>query len=107
MEFDEKNRGKSPASAPDAVGPDVRNRGSTPPVALSTLKAGEKGTIMSIAADGEFGRRLIEMGLVHGSVVKVERIAPLGDPMDIKVKGYHLSLRKDEARQIEVERLQP
>ena len=45
------------------------------------------------------------MGVTPGSVVEVERIAPLGDPIDIKVKGYHLSLRKEEAEGIEIEAL--
>ena len=78
-----------------------------PAIPLSDLKVREKAVVTKISADGEFGHRLIEMGVVCGAVVRVERVAPLGDPLDIKVKGYHLSLRKDEARQIEVERLQP
>jgi Fe2+ transport system protein FeoA len=45
------------------------------------------------------------MGVIPGSVVEIERIAPLGDPIDIKVKGYHLSLRKEDAEKIEVETL--
>ena len=45
------------------------------------------------------------MGVTPGAVVEVERVAPLGDPIDIKVKGYHLSLRKDEAAGIEIEAL--
>jgi Fe2+ transport system protein FeoA len=45
------------------------------------------------------------MGVTPGTVVEVERVAPLGDPIDIKVKGYHLSLRKEEAEGIEVELL--
>jgi Fe2+ transport system protein FeoA len=45
------------------------------------------------------------MGVARGSVVTVERIAPLGDPMDIKVKGYHLTLRKEEAKRILVKPL--
>ena len=43
------------------------------------------------------------MGLTTGTVIEVERVAPLGDPVEMKVKGYHLSLRKDEASKIEVE----
>jgi len=51
----------------------------------------------------EIKKRIIEMGMTPGSVVELERIAPLGDPINVKVKGYHLSLRKDEAEGIDVE----
>ena len=52
---------------------------------------------------GETGKRLLEMGVTTGTVIGVESVAPLGDPIDIKVKGYHLSLRKEEADGIEIE----
>jgi Fe2+ transport system protein FeoA len=72
---------------------------------LKSLKPGRKGRVLKVHSQGEIKKRIIEMGLIPGSVVEVERIAPLGDPIDIKVKGYHLSLRKDEAERIEVEAL--
>jgi DtxR family Mn-dependent transcriptional regulator len=74
-------------------------------VKLKDLKPGQKGKVMKINARGETNRRIVEMGVTPGAVVEVERVAPLGDPIDIKVKGYHLSLRKDETEGIEIEAL--
>lgn len=70
---------------------------------LKDLKPGEKGRIVKVRGKGETNKRILEMGVTPGSVVELERIAPLGDPINIKVKGYHLSLRKDEAEGIDVE----
>lgn len=72
---------------------------------LNDLKPGQKGKVLKIDARGETNKRIVEMGVTPGSVVELERIAPLGDPIDIKVKGYHLSLRKEEAEGIEIEAL--
>jgi DtxR family Mn-dependent transcriptional regulator len=72
---------------------------------LKDLKPGQKAKVLKIIARGETNRRIVEMGVTSGAVVEVERVAPLGDPIDIKVKGYHLSLRKDEAAGIEIEAL--
>ena len=70
---------------------------------LSELKRGEKGKIVKVGGGGAIRRRLLDMGLVSGSEVEMERVAPLGDPIEIKVKGYNLSLRKEEAASIQVE----
>jgi Fe2+ transport system protein A len=70
---------------------------------LSELKKGQKAKITSINSKGLIKRRLMDMGVLPGETVEVEKIAPLGDPIDIFVKGYHLSLRKSEAEQINVE----
>ena len=70
---------------------------------LSELKRGEKGRIVKIGGTGSIRRRLLDMGMVSGSDVEMERVAPLGDPIEIKVKGYNLSLRKQEAASIQVE----
>ena len=70
---------------------------------LSELKRGEKGRIVKIGGTGSIRRRLLDMGLVSGSDIEMERVAPLGDPIEIKVKGYNLSLRKEEAATIQVE----
>lgn len=70
---------------------------------LSELKGGSKGKIVKIYGDKNLKRRLQTMGILPGEEVIVEKVAPLGDPIDVRVKGYHLSLRKDEADQIEVE----
>jgi len=74
-------------------------------VKLSELKTGESAEILKVGAVGEIKRRLLEMGVVAGSKVKVERLAPLGDPIEVLIKGYHLSLRKTEADEISVARL--
>ena len=58
---------------------------------------------MSIKGKGTVHRRLLDMGLVKGASVKIERVAPLGDPIEIRIKGYCLSLRKDEAKNIMVD----
>ena len=70
---------------------------------LSELKRGEKGRIVKIGGGGAIHRRLLDMGLVTGSDIEMERVAPLGDPIEVKIKGYHLSLRKEEAVSIQVE----
>ncbi|MCF6148035.1 MAG: ferrous iron transport protein B [Candidatus Kuenenia sp.] len=70
---------------------------------LATLKPGEKGKIIKIDATGSMKRRLMEMGFLAGEEVKVEKVAPLGDPVEVIVKGYSLSLRKAEAKNILVE----
>jgi len=69
---------------------------------LSELEVGQTAKIVKVGAVGEIKRRLMEMGLVAGAKVEVERLAPLGDPVEVKVMGYHLSLRKSEAAEIEV-----
>lgn len=72
-------------------------------VTLAALKPGQSGKVLSLTGDAAVKKRISEMGLTKGVVVLVERIAPLGDPMDIKVRGYRLSLRKDEAARVEVD----
>jgi len=73
---------------------------------LNELEIGEKGKITRIRNRGEINRRIRDMGVVPGTLVEVETRAPLGDPIEIKVKGYHLTLRGNEAAAIEVERIQ-
>ena len=69
---------------------------------LGRLKPGERGTIAKIAAEGHLKRRLMDMGLHVGEEISIKRVAPLGDPIEIVVKDYNLSLRKREADLIEV-----
>ena len=70
---------------------------------LSELKVGQRAKIIAIHASGQIKRRLFDMGVLSGETIRVEKVAPLGDPIDIVVKNYHLSLRKSEAQSIEVE----
>ena len=73
-------------------------------VPLSELKPKEKGTIVKVGGDGPVRRRILDMGVVPGTEVEVVRVAPLGDPVELLIRGYHLSLRKEEAREILVEK---
>lgn len=70
---------------------------------LAKLKPGEQGKITKMWAIGPLKRRLMDMGVLVGERVKVEKIAPLGDPIEVTIKSYQLSLRKKEAEGIEVE----
>lgn len=67
---------------------------------LNKLKPKQKGKIVALKGSGPVHRRLLDMGLVKGAVIEVQRVAPLGDPIEVKIKGYNLSLRKDEAKNI-------
>jgi Fe2+ transport system protein FeoA len=68
---------------------------------LNLLVPGEHGTIENIAASTpSLRRRLLEMGLTRGTVVELIRVAPMGDPIEISVRGYRLSLRREEASSI-------
>ncbi len=73
------------------------------PLTLQHLAVGQQATIVRVGGEKAARRRLLDMGLVTGETVTVERVAPLGDPIEVLVKGYHLSLRKHEASQITVE----
>ena len=73
-------------------------------VALEELKPGERGRIVKMKGGSKANRRIVEMGATTGTLIEVKRVAPLGDPIEIKLKGYHLSLRKEEAANITVER---
>jgi ferrous iron transport protein A len=70
---------------------------------LAKLAPGEKARITAIGAIGPMKRRLMDMGLLPGEEVKVEKVAPLGDPIEVRIRSYHLSLRKKEAEGIAVE----
>lgn len=71
---------------------------------LSMLKPGEMGRIVAIGALGSMKRRLMDMGVLVGETIRMEKIAPLGDPIEVTVKNYNLSLRKKEAQSIAIER---
>ena len=71
-------------------------------IQLHLLQPGQKATITRINGATALRRRFIEMGIVKGETILVERNAPLGDPVEYFIKGYHLALRKEEAAKIEV-----
>ncbi len=70
---------------------------------LSDLLPGEKGIVKKVTGTSMIKRRIVDMGVVAGAVIEVQKFAPLGDPMEVKVKGFNLSLRKNEAEMIEME----
>lgn len=71
---------------------------------LSELKVGQAGRVVRVEAEEAIRRRLLEMGFVRGERVEVKKLAPLGDPMELTVKGYHLTLRRIESACIYIER---
>ena len=74
---------------------------------LSALAAGARAVVTEIKVPVEHRARLLEMGLLVGTPVELVRFAPLGDPVEIKVRGYHLSLRRHEADLVIVRPSQP
>ena len=72
----------------------------------SDLKNGERARIIKIGRIGELKKRLVDMGVTAGEIVKLERNAPLGDPQEYIVKGTGIAIRKEDAKNIEVERVE-
>lgn len=73
-------------------------------ITLAELLPKDKARVVKVSGRSVLHRRMLDMGILPGVVVEMVRVAPLGDPIDIKVKGFHLSLRKSEAACISVER---
>ena len=69
---------------------------------LRDVKVGEKATIVRLHGEGALKRRIMDMGLTRGTEVFVRKVAPLGDPMELTVRNYELSVRKADAEMIEV-----
>ena len=70
---------------------------------LRDVKVGETATIVRLHGEGALKRRIMDMGLTRGTEVFVRKVAPLGDPMELTVRGYELSVRKGDAELIKVE----
>lgn len=70
---------------------------------LSELHVGETGLIKNVQGEGRVRRRLFDMGVTPGASIYLRKVAPMGDPVEITIRGYELSLRKDEAQYILVE----
>jgi Fe2+ transport system protein FeoA len=70
---------------------------------LSEMKEGQIGIVTCVGGNGALRRRILEMGILKGSEIYIEKYAPLKDPLELIVKGYHLSLRVEEAAQITVD----
>ena len=72
---------------------------------LDTLEAGDRAQILEIGGEADTVERLMEMGVVAGTPLRVLKFAPLGDPLEIEIRGYHLSLRRKEASAISVQKI--
>ena len=70
---------------------------------LNEIPVGGVCTVTKLNGPGKLRRRIMDMGITKGVEIKVVKIAPLGDPMDLNVRGYELSIRKSEAESIEVQ----
>lgn len=70
---------------------------------IGDMKIGETAKVVRLIGEGAVKRRIMDMGLTKGAQVTVRKVAPLGDPIELTVRGYELSIRKDEAAKVEVE----
>ena len=73
------------------------------PETLAELRKGEVAVVEEVRAEGAIKHRLVDMGIIPGTKVCVRKVAPLGDPMEVTVRGYELSVRKADAQMIDVE----
>lgn len=73
---------------------------------LGELKAGEKCRVTAVGGEGELRIRLLDMGIIPGTEVQIMKYAPMGDPVEIRLRGYELTLRIADASIVEVERIQ-
>ncbi len=72
---------------------------------LKNVKVGCKVRVTKVGGEGAIRRRIMDMGITKGAQIYVRKVAPLGDPIEINVRGYELSLRKADAEMIEVEKI--
>ncbi len=70
---------------------------------LRDVKVGERAKVVKLHGEGALKRRIMDMGITKGVEVQIRKVAPLGDPIEMTVRGYELSLRKADAEMIEVE----
>lgn len=73
-----------------------------PPSTLADLRVGEKALVRDIGGERGIARRLMEMGLLPGTAIEIVRVAPLGDPIEIRLRGVSLSIRRAEARSVSI-----
>ena len=69
---------------------------------LREAKIGDTATVVKLHGEGAVKRRIMDMGITRGVEIYVRKVAPLGDPVEVNVRGYELSLRKEEARQVQM-----
>ena len=70
---------------------------------LREVKVGETATVVKLHGEGATKRRIMDMGLTKGTEVYIRKVAPLGDPVEITIRGYELSIRKADAELVEIE----
>lgn len=70
---------------------------------LKDLKVGQSATVVKLHGQGAVRRRIMDMGITKGTIIKVRKLAPLGDPIELTVRGYQLSLRKADAQMVEID----
>lgn len=70
---------------------------------LREVKSGETVTVVKLNGEGSVKRRIMDMGITKGCSVYIRKVAPLGDPVEVTVRGYELSVRKEDAQMVEVE----
>lgn len=70
---------------------------------LKELVIGESGVVSKLSATGPLKQRLLDMGITKGTRIKIIKIAPLGDPIEVEMRGYNLSVRKNDAENIEID----
>lgn len=72
-------------------------------VTVNDMNIGEKAVVLALGCSGALRRRIIDMGITPGAFIVMRKEAPMGDPIEINVRGYELSIRRSEAKEIEVE----
>lgn len=92
-----------PTATPAASTSTTEMQEFTLPLPMSEMKEGQRGKISRVGGNGALRRRLLEMGLLKGADIYIEKYAPLKDPLELVVKGYHISLRVEEAAEILVD----
>src|SRR4051794_10981296 len=86
----------------EIVRDDAKAHSAGAAVSLDRLRAGARARVLAVKGTGAVARRLMEMGVVPGAPVRVVKAAPLGDPLEVRVRNYHLALRRSEAQSISV-----
>lgn len=70
---------------------------------LEDLQVGKNAVIVKVGGEGALRCRLLDMGLIPGTGIMIKKVAPMGDPIEIRIRGYELTIRMDDAKKIEVE----
>lgn len=84
----------------ESISTALRNPDEVLSPSLADLTVGQSGRISRLTGAGAVRQRLLDMGMIRGAVVELRRVAPLGDPLEISVKGYNLAIRRNEAESI-------